>query len=44
MVHLQEDVEHVRMGFFHLIKEHHGVGFATNSFGQLTPLVESDVP
>ena len=25
VVHLQEDVEHVRMGFLHLIKENHGV-------------------
>ena len=41
--YLEKDVEHIRMGFFHLIKQHHGIGFATNSFSELTPLIESDI-
>ena len=34
--HLQQDVEHIRMCLFHLVKQHNGVRLAAHGFGQLT--------
>ena len=36
---LQEDVEHVGMGLFHLIEQDDGVGFAPHSLGELAALL-----
>ena len=41
--HLQEDVEDIRMGFFHFIKQHDAVGVAADRFGQLAALVVSHI-
>ena len=37
--HLQQDVEHIRMGFLNLVEQHNGIGFPTYRFGQLTAFV-----
>ena len=36
---MQQNVEHIRVGFFHLIKQHNAVGMAAHSLGQLTTLL-----
>ena len=41
--HLQQDVEHVGMGLFHLIEQHHAVGVAAHGLGQLAALVVAHV-
>ena len=41
--HLQQDVEHIRVGLFHLVEEHHRVGTPAHRLGQLTTLVITDV-
>lgn len=40
---LIEEVEHVRMGFFHLIQQHHRVGLLPNGFGQHATLAKADI-
>ena len=37
--HLQQGVEHIGVGFFNLVKQHHRVGFASHSLGELSALV-----
>ena len=41
--HLQQDVEHIGVGFLHLIEQHHAVGFAADGLGQLAALFITDV-
>ena len=41
--HLQQDVEHIGVGLFHLIEQHHAVGFAADSLGQLAALLITHV-
>ena len=41
--HLQQDVEHVGVGLFHLIEQHHAVGLAAHSLGQLAALFITDI-
>ena len=41
--HLQQNVEHIGVGFFHLIEQHHAVRFAAHSLGQLTALFITDI-
>ena len=40
---LQEDVQHIGVGLFDLVKQHHGVGLAADLLGQLPGLVIADV-
>ena len=40
---LQQDVEHVRMGFFHFIQKNHAVRFAADLFGQVTALFVANI-
>ena len=37
--HLKQDIEHIRVGFFHLVEQHHGIGLSANGLGKLTALV-----
>ena len=41
--HLQQDVEHVRVGLFDLIEQHNAVGVAAHGLGQLAALLIADV-
>ena len=41
--HLQQDIEHVRVGFLDLVEEDHGVGAAAHRFGQLSTFLEAHV-
>ena len=41
--HLQQHVEHIRVGFLDLVEQHDRVGFPTNRFRQLTALIVTDV-
>ena len=41
--HLQQDVEHVRVGLFDLIEQHNAVGGAAHGLGQLAALLIADV-
>ena len=41
--HLQQHVEHVRVGLFDLVEQHHRVGPPAHRLGQLTALVVADV-
>ena len=36
---LQQNIEHIRMRFFQLIKQHDGIGLSADSFRQLSRLV-----
>ena len=40
---LEQDVEHIRMGLFHFIKEDDTIGMAADGFGELASLVVADV-
>ena len=42
--HLQQDVEHVRMGLFDLIQQQHAMGMLVDAIGQQTALIEPDIP
>ena len=41
--HLQQDVEHVRVGLFDLIKQHDAVRMAAHGLGQLAALLIADI-
>ncbi len=41
--HLQQDVEDIRMRFFDLVEQQHGVRFLGDRFGQQAALVKPDV-
>ncbi|MPN16446.1 hypothetical protein SDC9_163786 [bioreactor metagenome] len=41
--HLQEHVQHVRVRFFHLIEQYHGVRLLTNRFGQHAAFTVADI-
>ena len=41
--HLQQQVEHLRMGLLHLIEQQHRVGPAPHRFGELAPLLVAHV-
>ena len=41
--HLQQHVEDIRVGFFHLIQQDHAVGLATNRFGQVATLLIANI-
>ena len=41
--HLKHNVEHIRMGFFHFIKQQYRVRAASNSVRQLAALVIPDI-
>ena len=41
--YLQQDVEYVRMGFFHFIQKNHAVRFAADLFGQVTALFVANI-
>ena len=41
--HLQENVEHIRVGLFHLVEQHDGVGAAADGLGELATLVVANV-
>ncbi len=41
---LQQDVEHVRVGFFDLVEQQNAVWLLINAVGQQAALVEPDVP
>ena len=41
--HLQQDIEHVRVGLFDLIEQHNAVGVAAHGLGQLAALLIADV-
>ena len=41
--HLQQDVEHIGVGFFYLIEQHHAVRLAAHSLGQLAALFITDI-
>ena len=41
--HLQQDVEHIRVGFFDLVQQYHGIGLSPDRFGQLPALFISHV-
>ena len=41
--HLQQDVEHVAVGFLDFIEQHHGVGTAADRFRQLAPFLVADI-
>jgi hypothetical protein len=41
---LQQDIEHIGMGFLHFIKQHDAVGPPSDSLCQLTSLVVAHVP
>ena len=41
--HLQQDVEHVAMGFFDFVEQHDGVGAAADGFGQRAAFFVADV-
>ncbi len=36
---LQQNIEHVRVGLFHLVEQNHGIGFSPHRLGELAPLV-----
>ena len=40
---LEQDVEHIRVGLFNLVKEEHAVGPAPHGLGELAPLVVAHV-
>ena len=40
---LQQQVEHIGMGFLDLIEEHHGVGATPHRFGELATFVEAHI-
>ena len=41
--HLQQDVEHVRVGLFDLVEQHDAVGVAAHGLGQLAALLIADI-
>ena len=41
--HLQQHVEHVRMGFFHLVQQDHAIRLATHGFGQIAAFFIADI-
>ena len=41
--HLQQDVEHVRVSFLHLVQQQQGIGPAAHRLGQVTALLVADV-
>ena len=41
--HLQQDVEHVRVGLLDLVEEDDGVGAPAHGLGQLAPLLVADI-
>ena len=41
--HLQEDIENIRVGFFHLVKEDDRVGLAANGFAELAAFFVADI-
>ena len=41
--HLQQHVEHVRVGFFHLVKQQHGIRLAAHGLGQVAALLVAHV-
>ena len=44
MIHdLQQQVEHLRVGFLDLVEQQDCVGILTDGFGQQPPLIETDV-
>ena len=41
--HLQQDVEHIGMGLFHLVEQHHAVGLPADGLGQLATFLVAHV-
>ena len=41
--HLQQHVEHIRVGLFHLVEQHHLIGAAAHGFGQHPALIIADI-
>ncbi|EAP78060.1 hypothetical protein ISM_07185 [Roseovarius nubinhibens ISM] len=41
--HLQQHVEHIRVGLFHLVEQHHLIGSAPHRLGEDTALVIADI-
>ena len=41
--HLEKEFEHVGVGFFHLVEQHHAVGVAAHGLGQHTALAIAHV-
>ena len=41
--HLQQEIEHLRVGLLHLIEQQHGVGPAPHRLGELSPLLVAHV-
>ena len=42
--HLQQHVEHIRMGFLHFIQQQQRVGTPTHSLGELAALLVAHIP
>ena len=41
---LEQHMEHIGMGFFHLVEQNRGIRLAAHGFGQLPALVIADIP
>ena len=41
--HLQQDVEHIRVGLLHLVQQQHRIGAAAHRLGEITPLLVAHI-